>query len=193
MGSFRIQVERKKSKRMTETFSTGQTDRSYCGCQFAHLQFGGTWEPYQSDEHLKNPSCTLLSLATLLHLPQMLLTIIACDCSMGKEESVRGLRAGNRANGQVILPCCIRLCCDPVHPLILGWIFGRAAVSLDCFYDTRKLLSSFVQNICLALKQECNGQVQRETRGFSLCVCSVCVSWVDIKTLCAYLRLTGIF
>lgn len=42
-----------------------------------------------SDEYLRNPSSILSSLATLLCLPQLLLKIIASDCSMGEEESMQ--------------------------------------------------------------------------------------------------------
>lgn len=57
-----------------------------------------------ADKYLRNPSSTLRSLATLL--PQLLLTIIARNCSMeGQEISVkRGQRAENRANIQTSFP-----------------------------------------------------------------------------------------
>lgn len=61
----------------------------------------------EPDEFLRNPSSTLNSLASLLCLPQLLLTIIASNCSTGGRRigAKRGRRAENRATGQIILLC----------------------------------------------------------------------------------------
>lgn len=60
-----------------------------------------------SHEYLRYPSSTLSSLATLLCFPQLLLTIIASNCSMGGRGigAKRGQGAENRANGQMFLLC----------------------------------------------------------------------------------------
>lgn len=62
-----------------------------------------------SNKYLRNPSSTLSSLATFLHLPQLLLTIIACNCSMegGGISAKRGQRTEKRANVQTSLHCCM--------------------------------------------------------------------------------------